>query len=161
MTVGITENGDGDGGDINMAHCDHTNDGNGDEVSNTKIDSPLSFVYGFIRDNRVSSEPPTLWWHCGDIDRFDTTINFQSLNVFGCFSHFLRKNSKQIQIGRWVRNINRAPTKVEWTKSVFCKICIEIEFSAKSLRIFLSKFQWTPRKREHQSITQSRLRWWT
>ena len=58
MTVGInTEN----GGDINIAHRDHKNDGNGDEVSNTKIDSPLSFVYGFIRDNRVSSEPPTLW----------------------------------------------------------------------------------------------------
>ena len=48
------------------------------------------------------------------------------------------------------------PTKVDWTKSMLCKICIE--WPTKSLRIFLSKFQWTPRKRVHQSITQSRLR---
>ena len=44
------------------------------------------------------------------------------------------------------------PTKVEWC---FAKSALKVP--TKSLRIFLSEFQWTPTDRDHQSITQSRL----
>ena len=44
------------------------------------------------------------------------------------------------------------PTKVEWC---FAKSALKVP--TKSLRIFLSEFQWTPTDRDHQSITESRL----
>ena len=84
-------------------------------------------------------------------DHYHTILSLSPKSMFFSICDILQANFKYKYKGGCAIS-TEPPTKVEWC---FAKSALKVP--TKSLRIFLSEFQWTPTDRDHQSITQSRL----
>ena len=104
-----------------------------------------------------------LWWQ-----PWKTFFTPLQKNIFFLLLLFiLRTNCKyklQIQIQRWLCNTNRgAPHYQGWLVKVYVLQWRENQHwiaDKKSENFFVQISMGTPRKRDHQSITESRRSWW-